>query len=175
MLFTSEYKALSPSRADACLKSVWFWQDRCIDTCLNEDCDSDTDCGPPDERCIRGKCLKSACLECSADSDRISGNCCSNKCVDRRCYDCELDTDCSSGDVCCKKNFQNKAFCAKGLKNFAKKTMTALVGLENAVVKISALTPYHACGNVNRTLSANLGSIVVRRKVKGNAVVMESL
>ena len=94
-------------------KSVWFWQDRCIDTCVNETCDSDSDCGPPDECCVRGKCVKGACLECSAHSDCISGNCCANKCVDGRCYDCASDADCGSGDVCCKKSFQYKAFCAK--------------------------------------------------------------
>ena len=49
-------------------KSVWFWQDRCIKTCVGEDCSSDDDCGPPNECCVAGKCAKDGCPESSSDS-----------------------------------------------------------------------------------------------------------
>ena len=39
-------------------KSVWFWQDRCSDTCIGAVCTSNEDCGPPNEYCISGKCSK---------------------------------------------------------------------------------------------------------------------
>ena len=42
-------------------KSVWFWKDRCNETCVGEDCISDDECGPPNECCIAGKCAKDVC------------------------------------------------------------------------------------------------------------------
>ena len=62
-------------------KSVYLLQDRCSETCEGEDCDSDKDCGPPNECCIARKCTKNGCSECSVDSD-CTYCCRSGKCVD---------------------------------------------------------------------------------------------
>ncbi|CAB3991490.1 Hypothetical predicted protein [Paramuricea clavata] len=65
-------------------KSVWFWQDRCTETCLGEVCIFDDDCGPPNECCIAGKC-------------------------NHGCSRCASDSDCTAGLYCCKKRFPNEA------------------------------------------------------------------
>ena len=63
-------------------KNVWIVQDGCSETCIGEECDSDTDCGPPNECCIAGKCTKNGCPKCSTDSD-CTYCCLSGKCVNR--------------------------------------------------------------------------------------------
>ena len=73
-------------------KNVWIVQDGCSETCIGEECDSDTDCGPPNECCIAGKCTKNGCPECSTDSD--CPHCCrSGKCVENSV--CAMKEPCS--------------------------------------------------------------------------------
>ena len=42
-------------------KRVWFWQDRCSEKCIGEDCKSNEDCGPRNECCLDGKCTEHEC------------------------------------------------------------------------------------------------------------------